>query len=462
MVFDPHLAEIRFGTGLSPHIAPPTSTGAMIDRLTGPDDMARAHPIPTWAEATPSVRDLRLAGRESRDAMGRADEAAARDRQNAIRMSGTTARNDRLRAVMARHVDTGDGLRERLVDFWADHFTIQPRDGFTQHLIVPTIEQVIRPHVTARFADLLRAVIPHPMMLVSLDQVNSMGPNSPAGQRRGQGLNENLARELLELHTLGVGGPYGQDDVRELAQLLTGLSWNRDADPGDPPLYRNQMAEPGAETVLGRTFSAEGTIDTVYEALDALAEHPATAAHIARKLATHFVSDNPDLALVASLTDVFTATRGDLLAVTEALLKHPAAWMPQRVKVKQPFGFVASALRALGIGGGTVQALDGRAIQQMFRQPMTIMGQVWDNPPGPDGWPEEAGAWITPQGMAGRIDWALRVPVQLRPDLPDPREFVVAALGPFAGEAVTFAARAAESRPDGVGVILASADFQRR
>ncbi len=461
-MFDPHIAETRFGTGLSPRHAPARSVEEMLERLTGPDSAALLHPIPIWAEAAPSVRDFRILSRARRDAMGTRREAAAQAEFDAIRAAATAARNLRFQSVMARHLDTPDGLRERLVAFWADHFTMKPRDPFSVHLIVPTIEQVIRPHVTGRFATMLRAVIPHPMMLVALDQVNSMGPDSPAGERRGQGLNENLARELLELHTVGVDGPYDQTDVRQLAKLLTGLTWDRDADPADPPLYRPNMAQPGAETVLGQTFSADASLDTVYSALDALAAHPATARHLAGKLAAHFVADEPDPALVARLEEVFIATGGDLLRVTEALLDHPAAWAPEKRKVKWPFDYCASGLRALGVEGASVYVLDLQGVQRQFKRPMTVMGQFWDDPPGPDGWPEPAEAWITPQGMAGRIDWAMRVPAEMLDELPDPRTFVETALGPRAAEPVRFAARAAESRRDGIGVILASTDFQRR
>ncbi|MCC5972505.1 MAG: DUF1800 domain-containing protein [Rubellimicrobium sp.] len=462
MTFDPNIAETRFGTGLSPRLAPPATLADMLDRLAGPDRIAARHRIPTWAEAAPTIREFRILSRARRDAADTPTEDEAEAAFAAIRLDATEARDRRLLSVMARHIDTDDGLRERLVAFWASHFTIRPRDPFSAHLVVPTIEQVIRPHVTGRFADMLRAVTTHPLMLVSLDQVDSYGPNSLLGLRRDRGLNENLARELLELHTVGVDGPYDQTDVRQLAKLLTGLTWDRDADPADPPLYRFDMAEPGAETVMGRTFSDEASLDTVLDALDALADHPATARHLAGKFARHFVADTPDPALVARLEAVLVATGGDLMALTEALLTHPSAWDPVPRKVKWPFDFCASALRALAIPAEDLFVLDRQGVTRQFRRPMTVMGQHWDDPPGPEGWPEAAEAWITPQGMAGRIDWAMRVPAEFRPDLPDPRDFVQTALGPLAGEATLFAASAAESRRDGIAVILASTDFNRR
>jgi uncharacterized protein (DUF1800 family) len=320
------------------------------------------------------------------------------------------------------------------------------------------VEEAIRPHVAGRFADMLRAVTTHPMMLDYLDQSRSVGPNSDAARRRDTGLNENLARELLELHTLGVDGPYDQRDVRELAELLTGLA----ADPDRGTVWRPDAAEPGAETVLGVTFSAEADLATVHAALDMLAAHPATARHLGRKIARHFVADDPDPALVEALAATFAATGGDLLAVTATLLDHPAAWAGGPGKVKPPFAFLASALRAFAVPEATIRQTDPQEAQRLFLGPLALMGQPWETPPGPNGWPEEAAAWVAPQFVAARIDWAMTRPRRLIAELPDPRAFVAAALGPLAPEAVIFAAGAAEDRATGIGIVLASPAFQRR
>jgi uncharacterized protein (DUF1800 family) len=176
----------------------------------------------------------------------------------------------------------------------------------------------------------------------------------------------------------------------------------------------------------------------------------------------HFVSDGPDPDLVATMTDRFRATGGDLLAVTGTMLAHPAAWDPRLVKAKPPFGFVTSALRALGVPGDVIGSAAPRALRRHLANPLALMGQPWEDPVGPDGWPEAAEAWISPQGLAARIGWAMQMPRRLADPLPDPRAFVATALGPIAGEATTLAAAAAESRAEGVGLVLASADFNRR
>jgi uncharacterized protein (DUF1800 family) len=214
--------------------------------------------------------------------------------------------------------------------------------------------------------------------------------------------------------------------------------------------------------VLGRTFSDQASLDTVLAALDALAAHPATARHLAGKFARHFVADMPDPGLVAALEASFLATGGDLLAMTGTLLDHPAAWAPERAKVLPPLDYLAAALRALGVAGADVILTDLRESRRFFQAPLLAMGQPWEDPPGPDGWPDDGPAWVTPQFIAARIEWAMRMPERLLPALPDPREFVETALGPAATEEVRFAASAAETQGVGVGVTLASALFNRR
>jgi len=343
--------------------------------------------------------------------------------------------------------------------FWADHFTVvgKNNDNDWAPYVSSYVEDAIRPHVAGRFPDMLVAVTTHPMMLHYLDQDRSMGPESVAGQQRGKGLNENLARELLELHTLGVGGPYSQDDVRELAELLTGLTLD-----GGAMVFRPRWAEPGPETVLGRIYPERPALEPIEAALNDLALHVTTAEHIARKLAVHFVADEPDPDLVAALRGAYMDSGGDLAEVTETLLSHPAAWAPERRKVRQPVEFLAASLRALGVGGEWITGREPKETDELFLAPMAEMGQPWQQAGGPNGWPEEAEAWVTPQGVAARINWAMTRPERLVAELPDPRVFVETALGPNVSEAVATAAHAAERPDEGVGLVLASAEFQRR
>jgi uncharacterized protein (DUF1800 family) len=426
---------IRFGAGLGPAawMADPEA-GDLLAELAGPDVLADTFPAVRTAAAMDMVARYAPAKRSDRD---KATATAQKDLKDEI----NAALVESYRAMAARWMDAEIGFRERLVLFWT-----------------------VRPHVAGRFADMLKAAVTHPMMMLYLTQVGSIGPNSATAQKRKRGgLNENLAREVLELHTLGVGGAYTQDDVRQFAELLTGLTLS----DGAVPEFRPANAEPGAETVLGVSYGGDpAKLGDIHAALDALSVHPDTARHIARKLAVHFVSDAPDAGLVRAMADAFAATGGDLTAVCAAMLEHPAAWAGPGAKVRWPVDFVLAGARALGLDGRTLVTMPRRRFRALLTDQLDVMGQPWLQAPGPDGWPEEAEAWVTPQGMAARIDWAMRSPAGLVAAaggaMPDPRGFVQTALGGQADEALVWAAERAETREEGVGLILASPAFNRR
>lgn len=453
--FSPELAEIRFGCGLSPRIGATGSVADMLDRLAAPDHIAQRFPVPALGDLREEIAALAKLQRDRRKAQGAAKEEATRQLREASRKLRGEYETWMKHSIL-RWVNTDQALRERLALFWADHFTAYGKAALLRFAAPAYIEGALRPNLTGSFADLLFAAVTHPVMLHYLDQARSFGPNSRAANRarRPRGLNENLAREVLELHTLGVDGPYDQNDVRQLAELFTGLSFG--AEQGF--LFRPALSEPGTHTVLGRRYG--GDLTAVRQVLEDLATHPATARHMATKLVVHFVSDKPDKALVDHLASVWTNTGGALLAVYAALLDHPAAWSPGRANVKPPFDFVASALRAVDPPGLT--QLGSRDVRRSVLAPLVQMGQKWLRPPGPDGWPEADSAWVTPQGQAARIRWAMAASARLGRNAPDPRQFAQVALGSDVDPAVSFAASAAESRAEGVGIILVSPAFQRR
>ena len=445
------IAAFRFGIGLPLPQGAPADAPAMLERLRGPDLAAAAWPGPGYADAAPLLaRTL-----EARTAM-RADPSL-RPAYTALVREGQMLARTATRSRFARALDAPDGFRERLANFWTDHFTVRPRNRGEAVLPETLANDAVRPHLAGRFADLLRAAVLHPAMLTYLDQVSSFGPNSAAGRRRHRGLNENLAREVMELHTLGVGAPYTQADVTQMAKLLTGL----DAGPKDGFAFRPARAEPGAETVLGRTYGGAG-LEPVHAVLGDLAARPETAAHIARKLALHFVSDTPDAGLVAEMTAAWRDTDGDLAAVYAALLGHPAAWALPMEKARQPVDFMLAGLRALGLGGADVARMADAPFRRLVLEPMALMGQDWQRPNGPDGWAEGAAHWITPQGLGARIAWAMEVPGRLADPMPDPRAFAASALGAGADADLTLAVGRAASVREGVGLVLASPAFNRR
>jgi len=431
----------------------------MLAALQAPDQMARRFAIQPFEDLLPGMRDYRAQSRARKQAKTSAKKEAEATRLKTMRRSMFTQQISALNTTIARAVGAPDGFRERLTTFWADHFTVVGKQPPFIHASPSYVEQAIRPYISGHFADLLKAAVTHPMMLLYLDQVQSTGPGSKAGKGGKRGLNENLAREVMELHTLGVGGAYSQDDVRQLAELFTGMT----ARLKDGFLFRPAMAEPGSETILGKSYGG-GTpgLNDIHAVLEDLARHPDTARHIARKLAVHFVSDDPDPALIDHVAAAYGASDGALIATYAALLDHPAAWSAQMVKARQPFDYIAAAIRALGVSPDVVAKLSPKLSLNGLSRPMQAMGQQWQRPAGPDGWPEDAAHWITPQGMAARIEWAMKVPSVLQPDLPDPRAFVQTALGARASEQLLFAARAAETRDVGIGLVLVSPDFQRR
>lgn len=458
MAFMPDIAAIRFGEGLAPAIAPPSSVGDILDQLRGPDLAAREFPVTPLREVhgdLAKVRDLQVLARQGRNGAD-AEELVkayklARRALN-LRLQGAIA------PVLSRSITTGQPFRERLTRFWADHFTVVGRNSLTRNVVPAYVEESIRPHIAGRFSDMLKAVMTSSMMLDYLDQNKSVGPNSRAAKGH-RGLNENLARELLELHTLGVGGAYAQRDVRQLAELLTGMT----TEICRGFVFRPRIAEPGAETVLGRTYGGgPAEFEHVLAFLDDVARHPDTVRHISRKLAVHFTSDTPDEGMIANMSDAYAATGGDLMAVYEAMLRHAFAWESFGQKVKQPIDFMVSAMRVLEIPPASLHQLNRSKRMAYLIGPMTAMGQQWLRPGGPDGWPEEAAAWVTPQGLAARIQWGMAAPSAVVRSLPDPRNFVEVALGRVADDKVVFAANAAETRREGVGLVLASPAFQRR
>ena len=242
------------------------------------------------------------------------------------------------------------GFVERLVWFWSNHFCISADKGGVRPLCGAYEREAIRPHVTGKFSDMLLAVESHPAMLLYMDNARSIGPNSFAGLRRGKGLNENLAREILELHTLGVRTGYSQDDVTNFAKVITGWSivpLRQSPDHGGEFTFNPRMHEPGTHRVIGNDYEDRG-FEQGHAVLLTLSKSPATANHIALKLASHFVADDPPRSLVARLASRFLDTKGDLKEVSKALITAPEAWDPAPTKLRRPSDWVVSSLRVCG------------------------------------------------------------------------------------------------------------------
>src|SRR4051812_25782696 len=287
------------------------------------------------------------------------------------------------------------GFAERLVWFWSNHFCISADK--IQSMSGAYEREAIRPHALGRFNDLLLAAENHPAMLFYLDNAVSMGANSIAGLNRSRGLNENLAREILELHTLGVRSGYGQDDVIAFANILTGWTFiapGADPERGGEFIFNPRLHEPAAQTVLGQSYANEG-VEQGRAVLRDLAAHPATATHVATKLARHFIADQPPQELVDELARVFRDTSGDLKEVAKAMVASPAAWTLPPTKLRRPSEWGVAMVRATGIA--EVDAV-------RFTQGLRLLGEALWRPSSPKGYADDEPSWI--DGLGRRIDVA--------------------------------------------------------
>lgn len=359
---------------------------------------------------------------------------------------------------------------ERLVHFWANHFAVSADGMRVVGFAGPFEFEAIRPHVLGRFRDMLFAVERHPGMLLYLDQAQSVGPNSPQaqaaarraamgrGQGRKPGLNENLAREILELHTLGVRTGYTQADVTEFARAMTGWTvaglGRGPMAPGGQPgsfTFAARLHEPGTRTIMGGAYAQPG-VDQASAVLDMLAVHPATARHIATKLVRHFIADDPPPAAVARVEQAFLTSGGDLPTVYRALIAAPEAWAPTAAKFKTPWDWSVSTMRALGLRELGAQQSVG-LLQQL--------GQPTWRPGSPAGWDDIAASWAGPDALLRRVEAAERFAGRAGMQL-DARARVEAILPAAVGDATRTAIARAESPQQGVALMLVAPEFMRR
>ena len=406
-------------------------------------------------------------------------------------------------------------FRERLVRFWSNHLVVPAIKQQSSVLAGAYEREVIRPHVTGKFADMLMASAKNPGMLVFLDNYQSIGPNSRYGRGKDKGINENLAREILELHTMGVEGGYSQADVIALSKALTGWStWpvfeevpyllpGRRGRPNGAFIFYRGWHEPGDFELLGKVYDQRGAAQG--EAmLNDLARRPETARFLAFKLAQHFVDDAPSETLVNRLADVYLESDTDLGEMTRALIESEEAWREESSKLKQPEDYAISCLRALGIRLGVEGRVPpmplydfedyvprksfwawladdkfnfledktaapwtephqaaGYQIAALYRD-IKAMGQPPMNAPGPQGWYDTWEAWSGSDSLVKRIEWALGAAITYQDRAPDARAFLTETLGARAPESLTTSVSRAATLDQGLGLILASPAFQRR
>jgi uncharacterized protein (DUF1800 family) len=344
------------------------------------------------------------------------------------------------------------GFAERLVDFWANHFAVAASTGQEVRALTGAYErEAIRPHVFGKFHDMLVAVTQHAAMLIYLNNAESIGPDSLTGRRGGKGLNENHARELMELHTIGVDGGYTQSDVTQLANILTGWSVSRGEQDGQPIgsfLFRPQAHQPGVFTVMGKAYRQSGEAAGLSVLAD-LASSPKTALYISNLLVRYFVADDPPKPLVEAVAKAWRDSDGDLRQVSRALVNHELAWTAEG-KFKTPQQFMVSAVRALGIKPKPQEAI----------QVLHSLGQgPWD-PPSPQGFDDRAATWMAPDALTTRLDVSEQFAALASPTV-DPNALLSDITAGGASRETREAVSRAESRTQALALILMSPEFQR-
>jgi uncharacterized protein (DUF1800 family) len=447
---DAIIAATRFGYGCGP--AGLSNIGGdpkrwLKTQLARPAAPASLSGLPTSASLVAIELDLR----QRRQQMKQRGETPPDGKQAGLQQEGRRYYADEVSARYQAAVTSPTPLIERLVAFWSNHFTVSGIRPVVRPLAGSFEREAIRPHILGSFEDLVFAVVQHPAMGLYLDNAISVGPNSQVGERRDKGLNENLGRELLELHTLGVDGGYTEQDVRALARILTGWSIARPNDP-DPGhfMYRDRIHEPGPKTLLGHLYPDSGMREGVTAILD-ISRHPSTARHIARKLAMHFVADQPSPAVVEKLAAVFRDTHGNLRAMTETLIDLPEVWQNYQKKVKTPWDLVVSASVATGV----------RLPPDQLAGALVKLGQAAFMAPSPAGWGDDAASWVGPESVLHRVEWCQSFAERADPAL-DPMAVADGALGDILSRPARNAIALAESRPTALAMVLASPAFQRR
>jgi uncharacterized protein (DUF1800 family) len=356
-------------------------------------------------------------------------------------------------------------FRERLVWFWTNHFAVSVDKPPVAGIAGALENEAIRPHVSGRFVDLLLAVEQHPAMITYLDNEFSVGPNSRLAEfvkRRGRAterkidINENLGREILELHTLGVDGGYTQADVTSFAKVLTGWSvgggQGRLAE-GKPGAFhfRENAHEPGSHRVLGKSYRESG-MSQGEAVLRDLAAHPSTARHLAAKLARHFIADDPPPDSVERIAKAYHSSDGDLRHVYSALVAEDAAWKPAPAKYRTPYEFVIAALRAMAI-----DPPDSKKLAASFE----LLGQRTYSPGSPAGWPDTARDWDGADALMKRVEWSLAF-AERTASLRDARQVATDVFGETVSPATARAIGRADSNAQALALLLMSPEFQRR
>lgn len=464
------IAVLRFGLGARPGelaAAAGEPRGWLLAQVKGAAPLA----VDTPLVASDQIFAALLAARDERQKMKRESEAPATDAKvvNAIREAYQPHYRAQVLARAQSAALTPKPFAERLVHFWSNHFAVSADKGVVLGLAGTLENEAIRPHVGGRFVDLLTAVEQHPAMIAFLDNQYSAGKDSIAARfasqrfgsdlnapKRQFGINENLAREILELHTLGVNGGYSQADVTSFAQIITGWSigGGKGRLAGGAPgrfYFSDNLHQPGPKVLLGKTYTEQGVLQGEAVLAD-LARRPETARFIATKLVRHFIADDPPKAAVDRVARAFLKSGGDLPQVYAALIESPESWETDARKFKTPEDFVFSTLRALNVSPAQPEE-----VVRTFE----LLGQRQYTPGSPAGWPDTSKSWDGSDALMHRVLWASRVGAKYESGV-EPADLAASSLGAYARPATLTALKRATTSGQAVALLLMSPEFQRR
>lgn len=412
-------------------------------------DASSMEPMADNGDADPAMMDAR----PGKKGKGKKNKQPAMDANGDPMQPGNPIAQE-LAARFAHAAGAQVGFAERWAMFWANHFAIEADSNQLVRWAAGAYDrEAIRAQAFGRFEDILFAATQHPAMLRYLNNASSIGPDSKQGQKTGKGLNENHARELMELHTIGVDAGYTQADVTSFAKVLTG--WTFGQNPEQPRrfakfFFNQNTHEPGGQTVLGRLYDQQG-VGQGNAVLQMLAQHPATATHIATKLARAFVADTPPPELVAALAKTFTDTGGDLAALAKTLVTSDISWSAPMQKLRLPQEYLLAAGRALKVTPKPPQLVKA----------LNTLGQPLFNPPSPEGFHDDAATWLAPDAMTNRLDIAQTF-AQQADSSADARQVADAILGDAQSSQTREAVARAEGPVQGLTILLMSPEFQRR
>ena len=456
------IAANRFGLGARPGDLKSINEDPktwLLEQLSGPPRLSHIFSV------LDNSADILIELEKARE-LRRQEKKQNEKKSRSPKSYGNTVRHYYMQQTTARYVSattTDYPFHERLVHFWSNHFAVSADKQPIPALAGSFENEAIRPNITGKFSDLLLAAEKHPAMLLYLDNQRSVGPGSKLGRKAGKrrpdrkiGLNENLAREILELHTLGVDGGYSQADVTSFARALTGWSvgggkGRKQAGVPGRFYFRKDIHEPGSVEILGKYYT-EKDMAQAEGVLADLAVHPSTARHIASKLARHFVADEPPVSLIDTLTRTFIKSGGDLKSLHTALIQAEEAWQDVFGKYKTPEDFVISTFRAFDYVPQNVRTTFAA---------LEMMGQAPYQPGSPAGWPDTAEQWGGADSLYKRIEWSNGISRKVG-KRSDPLELAEFVLGPALGQYSRSSISKAESLDQGLTLLLVSPEFQRR